>query len=88
MELRQRIIDTLKKGPMLLGEIEASVGVAGELLAEELARLVKEGLVRRRKSNGCWIYWLDGDGRLSLRDWEMVEGLTVLQVLEEASKLA
>ncbi len=88
MELKQRIIEVLRRGPMVLEEISSSVPVAEEELLAELGRLVGEGLVKRRRSNGLWIYWLDEDGCPSLRDWEVVEGLTVLQVLEEASRLA
>jgi len=63
------------------------LGTAEEAIREELSALIREGKVRRRRSNGFWIYWLDGDGHLDPRDWEMVEGLTVLQVLEEAERL-
>ena len=86
--LRDRILDVLGRGPMLLEELLTTLGTAEEAIREELTALMREGKVRRRRSNGFWIYWLDGDGHLDLRDWEMVEGLTVLQVLGEAERLS
>jgi len=73
---------------MLLEELVEAVGSTREAVEEGLSSLLEEGVVRRRLSKGLWIYWLDGDGPLDAGDWEMVEALTVLQVLEEASRLA
>ncbi|HDI00958.1 MAG TPA: ArsR family transcriptional regulator [Candidatus Bathyarchaeota archaeon] len=88
--LARRIVDALNRGPMLFGEIRARVDAEPKAVREALEELVRAGLVRRRRSGRFWIYWLDGDGygHLSPADWEMVEGLTVLQVLEEASRLS
>jgi len=91
--LARRIVDALGRGPMLFGELKAIVGAEPRAIRKALEELVEAGLVRKRRSGRFWVYWLDGDGdggngHLDPRDWEMVEGLTVLQVLEEASRLS
>jgi len=86
--LSKRIVDVLACGPMLFSEITARVGERPDAVKQALEELVRVGMVHRRRSSRFWIYWLDGNGWLTPADWELVEGLTVLQVLEEASRRA
>ena len=88
-DVAHRIVDLLGRGPMLLQEIAATLGAKPSTVRHALAELTREGVVRCRRSGPFWIYWLDG-GRNSTvdpADWELVEGLTVYQVLEEAKRL-
>ena len=84
--LSKRILEALARGPMLFSELKSTVGGSSAALKEALDELVRMGYVHRRRSSRFWVYWLDGNGHISPSDWELVEGLTVLQVLSEASK--
>ncbi len=84
--LSKRIIEALARGPMLFSELRSTVGGRPADLREALEELIRMGYVHRRRSSRFWVYWLDGNGHISPADWEMVEGLTVLQVLGEARR--
>ena len=87
-ELSKRIVEELARGPMLLSELTRRVGGRSVDVKLALEELMRAGYVHRRRSGRFWIYWLDGNGHISPADWEMVEGLTVLQVLSEAAQTA
>ena len=76
----------MARGPMLFGELRSTVGGSPAELREALDELVRMGYVHKRRSGRFWVYWLDGNGHIRPDDWELVEGLTVLQVLSEASR--
>ncbi|RLI39753.1 hypothetical protein DRO60_00385 [Candidatus Bathyarchaeota archaeon] len=87
--LARRIVDLLGRGPMLLQEIVDLLGTRPSTVQRALSELTRAGTVRCRRSGSFWIYWLDGgNGTVDPADWELVEGLTVYQVLEEAKHLA
>jgi len=88
--LARRIVNLLGRGPMLLSEIATLLGMRPSAARKALAELTRTGVVRCRRSGRFWIYWLDdrGNGIVDPADWELVEGLTVYQVLEEAKRLA
>jgi len=84
--LSKKIVEALARGPMLFSELKSTVGGDQAALKEALEGLMRMGYVHRRRSSRFWIYWLDGNGHISPADWELVEGLTVLQVLGEARR--
>ncbi len=86
--LERRIVGVLYRGPMLLSEITQLVGGRPKEVRKVLNELVKAGRIHRRRSGRFWIYWLDGRDGIDPADWELIEGLTVFQVLEEAARLA
>ena len=87
--LERRILSELSQGPMLFEELLDRLGADEMELLKALDGLVRSGRVRYRPCRRTMIFWLDGgNGHLSPADWELLEGLVVLQVLEAASRLS
>jgi DNA-binding transcriptional ArsR family regulator len=66
---RRTVLETLRHGPLAVGELAAGLPVSRPAVSQHLRVLKRAGLVRERRVGTRNFYSVDGDGLAELRDY-------------------
>jgi DNA-binding transcriptional ArsR family regulator len=66
---RRRVLDTLRRGPLAVGDIAAGLPVSRPAVSQHLRVLKGAGLVTARREGTRHLYAIDADGLAALRTY-------------------